>query len=105
MNTPNDSQKPATGVGSSDLLADLPDTVTSFARELAALCAKHQLIEFTGTYSLGWKSNTWGQMQFAWQAGRHGDESQLIRLHLEKRVTLDVEANAELSDRRDNPKA
>ena len=79
-------------VVSRDLLADLPVAITGFARELAALCARYQLSEFAGSYQLGWRSNAWGQMQFTWRAGRHGDESHLIRLQLEKHVTVNLEA-------------
>ena len=75
-----------------DLLSTLPGAVTAFARELAVLFARHQLSEFSGTYELGWKSNAWGKMQFSWRSGRYGDESHLIALHLEKHVTLNLEA-------------
>lgn len=72
-------------------MTTIPEKDIQFAKDLAELCRNHKLLYFNGDYFPSVESNWHHRIVFAWKNGRHGAESDTIKLHSEEDVTVIIE--------------
>ena len=62
----------------------IPENHQEFCKEVARLCRKHGLTKFSGSYRPHWKDQWDGDIQFSWEQGRHGEDSD--RLFIQSQI-------------------
>lgn len=74
-----------------------PDDIRNFAKELAILCKKHNLENFSGNFAkttlieqsppVNIKLPYWWNCSFSWDSGRHRDSVDDIEISIELRLS------------------
>lgn len=67
---------------------DIPERHQAFCKAVAALAREHKLDKFSGMFTPGFKdADRWqDQIEFSWEQGRHGEDSDKIFMSSTKRV-------------------
>lgn len=58
----------------------IPAEATEFAKELSALCRKHNLYKISGEFRLDMRSAWSEPVAFSWEMGRHGEDGFQVTL-------------------------
>jgi hypothetical protein len=67
---------------------DIPERHQEFCRKVARLAREHGLNKFGAAFTPGFKDpDHWqDQIEFSWEQGRHGEDSDKLRIASTKRV-------------------
>jgi hypothetical protein len=67
---------------------DIPDVHQEFCKAVAKLAREHGLDKFSGTFEPGFKdpSDWQDRIEFSWEQGRHGEDSDRLFMSSTKRV-------------------
>lgn len=65
-------------MSSQNIKIDIPDELQQICKDMAKVARKHGLYKFNGVFrpNTGWA----GDVSFTWEAGRHGEDSDSIRI-------------------------
>lgn len=58
----------------------IPEKHQEFCKAVARLCRKHGLNRFGGSYTPDFTDDWRDQIQFVWEQGRHGEDSDKLRI-------------------------
>jgi hypothetical protein len=70
------------------MTAEIPPAVQQFARELAALARKHGMRHVQGWFQPGFDHGWSPRVEFDWMDGRHGEDSDKVRLSSTHQITV-----------------
>lgn len=59
---------------------DIPDRHQEFCRAVAKLCREYDLTSFGGSYTPNYQDQWRGRIQFQWDQGRHGADSNNLKI-------------------------
>ena len=57
---------------------DIPEELIEICRDMANVARKHGLIKFSGSFTP--RTNWGGDISFGWEAGRHGEDGDEIKI-------------------------
>jgi len=73
---------------------EIPQEYQEFAKEVAQLCVKYSLRNFTADFSPSVNDNKWNErLRLNWSTGRHGVDITKIHLSADVSVRLEIEAS------------
>ena len=69
---------------------DIPERHQAFCKAVARLAREHNMTNLTGRYRPGYDDNWRADIAFSWEAGRHGEDSDQIKISSELFVSTKI---------------